>query len=53
MAFALKKAWEGAYYLMNVELPGAEVAQFRKELVINERVLRFLIVKQDELKVVA
>ncbi|MBF0123678.1 MAG: 30S ribosomal protein S6 [Candidatus Omnitrophica bacterium] len=53
MAFALKKAWEGAYYLMNAELPGAEIARFRKELLINERVLRFLIVKQEELKVVA
>lgn len=53
MAFSLKKAWEGTYYLMNAELPAPAVAQFRKELLINERVLRFLIVRQAEVKVAA
>ena len=48
MAFAIKKAWEGAYYLLNVEMPKAEVARFRRDLLINERVLRFLIVNVDE-----
>jgi small subunit ribosomal protein S6 len=48
MAFAIKKAWEGAYYLMIVEMPGSEVARFRRELQINERVLRFLIVSAAE-----
>jgi ribosomal protein S6 len=48
MAFAIKKAWEGTYYLLNVEMPGGEVARFRRELQINERVLRFLIVSAAE-----
>ena len=48
MAFSIKKAWEGTYYLLHAELPRAEVARFRRELLINERVLRFLIVNADE-----
>jgi ribosomal protein S6 len=48
MAFTIKKAWEGTYYLLNVEMPGGEVARFRHELQINERVLRFLIVSAAE-----
>jgi len=48
MAFAIKKAWEGTYYLLNVEMPGGEVARLRRELQINERVLRFLIVSAPE-----
>ncbi|NLE64423.1 MAG: 30S ribosomal protein S6 [Elusimicrobia bacterium] len=44
MAFPLKKAWEGTYYKMDAEIPELEVARFRKELLINERILRFLIV---------
>ena len=27
MAFAIKKAWEGVYYLLNVEMPESEVAR--------------------------
>ena len=48
MAFAINKAWEGTYYLLNVDMPGAEVARFRRELQINERILRFLIVSAAE-----
>ena len=48
MAFAIKKAWEGTYYLSIVEMPGSEVARFRRELQINERVLRFLLVTAAE-----
>ena len=53
MAFALKKTWEGVYYLTRFELKGAEVARLRRELLINERVLRFLIVKADNMQAVA
>jgi small subunit ribosomal protein S6 len=48
MAFSIKKAWEGTFYLSMVEMPGGEVARFRRELQINERVLRFLIVSAPE-----
>jgi small subunit ribosomal protein S6 len=49
MAFSINKAWEGTYYLMIVEMPGSEVARLRRELQINERVLRFLIVSAVEI----
>ena len=48
MAFAINKAWEGTYYLSIVEMPGSEEARFRRELQINERVLRFLLVTAAE-----
>ncbi len=48
MAFAIKKAWEGVYYLLNAEMPEGEVARLRRELQINERILRFLIVNANE-----
>ena len=51
MAFAVDKASEGTYYLMHFEMPGGEVAKFRRELMINERLLRFLIVRPEEPKV--
>ena len=49
IAFQLKKAWEGTYYLLNLEFNREDVARFRRDLLINERVLRFLIVNADEL----
>lgn len=51
MAFSIGKAWEGTYYLMHAQIPAAEVALFRKELLINERVLRFLIINQEQSRV--
>jgi small subunit ribosomal protein S6 len=51
MAFAINKANEGTYYLFNVELKGSEVARLRRELQINERILRFLIINPEEQKV--
>ena len=53
IAFQIGKANEGYYYLVNVEMKGSEMAQFRKELTINERVLRFLIIRPEEQKVKA
>ncbi|NTV28700.1 MAG: 30S ribosomal protein S6 [Candidatus Omnitrophica bacterium] len=42
--FPMKKIWEGTYYLANIEMVGPEVARLRRELQLNERLLRFLIV---------
>lgn len=50
MSFPLKKAWEGTYYLLNVEGDPAEMAKLRRDLQINERVLRFLIIRVEEPK---
>ena len=51
MAFPINKAAEGTYYLFNIEMKGAEVARFRRELLINERVMRFQIIRPEEQKV--
>ena len=53
MAFPINKAPEGTYYLLNIEMNGSAVARLRRELLINERVLRFLIIKPEEQKVSA
>jgi len=45
--FAMKKVWEGTYYLANIEMVGPEVAKLRRELQLNERILRFLIVNAE------
>jgi ribosomal protein S6 len=45
MSFPLKKAWEATYYLLNIEGNTTEMGKLRRELEINERVLRFLIIK--------
>ncbi len=50
MAFPINKAPEGTYYLFNVELKRSEVARIRRELLINERILRFLIIRPEEQK---
>ena len=44
LTFPMKKVWEGTYYLANIEMLGPEVARLRRELQLNERLLRFLIV---------
>jgi small subunit ribosomal protein S6 len=53
IAFQLKKAWEGTYYLLNLEMKRDDIQRLRRELLINERVLRFLLVNADELQAVA
>ena len=49
--FPMKKVWEGTYYLANIEMIGPEVAKLRRELQLNERLLRFLIVSAPVVKV--
>ena len=53
MAFPINKASEGTYYLFNIEMKGSEIARLRRELLINERVMRFLIIRPEEQKVKA
>jgi small subunit ribosomal protein S6 len=56
MSFPIKKAWETTYYLLNLEGKPSEMAKLRRELQINERILRFLIIKVEqtsEIKVAA
>jgi ribosomal protein S6 len=48
--FPMKKVWEGTYYLANIEMVGPEVAKLRRELQLNERLLRFLIVNVETSK---
>lgn len=43
MTFPVRKVWDGAYYLAYLEMPGSGVASLRRDLHINERVLRFQI----------
>ena len=51
MAFSINKANEGSYYLFNIEMKRADIARMSRELQINERILRFLIIRPDEQKV--
>ncbi len=51
MAFQLGKANEGTYYLLNAEMAGAESNKFRREMLMNERILRFLVIRPEEQKV--
>ena len=56
MSFPINKAWEATYYLLNVDGKASEMSKLRRELQINERVLRFLIIKVEhpsEVKVAA
>jgi small subunit ribosomal protein S6 len=50
MSFPLKKAWEATYYLLNVEGKATEMSRLRRDLQLNERVLRFLIIKVETKK---
>lgn len=56
MSFPIKKVWEATYYLLNIDGKASEMSKLRRELQINERVLRFLIIKVEpsaEVKVAA
>ena len=45
MSFPIKKIWEGAYYLLNIEAPPAAVNKLRGFLNLNEQILRSLTIK--------
>jgi small subunit ribosomal protein S6 len=44
-SFPMKKVVEGTYFLTNYEMPPDGAAKLRRDLQINEKVLRFLIIK--------
>ncbi len=48
MSFPIRKAWEATYYLLNIEGKASEMGKLRRELQLNERILRFLIIRVGE-----
>ena len=48
LAYPIKKEVSGAYYLMNVEATKEVIAEFDRKCLINENVLRHLIIKEGE-----
>ena len=48
MSFPIKKIWEGAYYLLNIEAPTAAVNKLQGFLRMNEQILRFLTIKVEK-----
>src|SRR3989338_7872538 len=47
MSFPIKKVWEGTYYLLNIEAPMAAVNKMQEFLRLNEQILRFLAIRQE------
>jgi len=47
MSFPIKKVWEGTYYLLNIEAPTAAVNKMQAFLRLNEQILRFLAIRQE------
>jgi len=47
LTFEIKKCKEGTYYLINYEAPGTVNEKARASLKINERILRYVIEKQE------
>ena len=50
MSFPIKKVWDGSYYLVNFDAQSSSIAKIRQLLQLNEKVLRYLIVRQVEKK---
>ena len=46
--FVLKKCTQGTYYLINFDCPAANVLKIKQTLKLNEKVLRFLILRLDK-----
>ena len=47
MSFPIKKVWEGTYYLLNIEAPTVAVNKMQAFLRLNEQILRFLAIRQE------
>ena len=47
MTYRIKKCIEGTYYLINFEAEGSVTAKIRQLIRLNEKILRFLIVKAE------
>lgn len=48
LAYEIKKVNNGHYYLLNVEAPIDAINEFDRKALIDEKVLRHLIIKMDE-----
>ena len=51
LAYNIKKEKEGNYWLLNLEVEPAEIAEFSSKLKVEEDILRFLILRKDDVKV--
>ncbi len=50
IAYRIKKNRKGHYVLFNVDAPPSAVAEFERQMSINEDVLRYLTIRVDELE---
>ena len=48
MSFPINKVWDGAYYLVNFEAKSPAIAKVRQLFRINEKILRYLIIRQED-----
>ncbi len=48
LAYEIKKQVRGYYHLLNVECESKAVKEFDRKALIDERVIRHLIIKEDE-----
>lgn len=48
LAYEIKKQVRGYYHLLNVECNSASVKEFDRKALIDEKILRHLIIKEDE-----
>ena len=48
LAYAIKKHWDGFYFLLQMELPAQAVRSLERNLKLMEDVIRYLIVRKDE-----
>ena len=48
LAYPIKKAKEGVFFLFNLELPQEGPAEIGKKLRLKEKVLRYLLIREDK-----
>ncbi len=48
LAYPIKKEINGYYYVMTIEAPNEAVSELDRKVLINENILRHLIIKLDE-----
>jgi ribosomal protein S6 len=47
LSYRLKNLTEAFYFVWNIQLDGTHLAQFKNKLNLEERIVRYLIIKQD------
>lgn len=50
LVYPIKKELEGVYFLFSLSLPAEQVANFEKKLKLEEKILRYLLVRKEERK---